>query len=85
MGNNHRTNPAQRPPPPGGGTNALPIAAPHSATAIAADWAENRGHRAGIRKDGEVVGSGASAGGGRGREDFDSPKPVSRSETAAAI
>jgi hypothetical protein len=33
---------------------------------------DNRGRRAGVTKNGEVVGSGASAGGKGGPEDFDS-------------
>ena len=33
--------------------------------------ADNRGRRAGVRRNGEVVGSGASAGGKGGPEDFD--------------
>jgi hypothetical protein len=72
MGDNHLTNPAQRPPRPGGGADALAPAFSHSASPIAADEPENRGHPATISKDGEVVGSGAGAGGSGGREDFDS-------------
>lgn len=41
--------------------------------------AAERGHRASVRKDGEVHGSGAGAGGGGTPEDFDSD-PMAGSE-----
>ena len=57
--------PGDEPIPKTDETNAVPIPGEEMAQ-------DNRGHRAGVTANGEVVGSGAGAGGKGGPEDFDS-------------
>ena len=73
MNDDRLINPEQRAARPRGETEALPpVGDARFAQSAADDGAQNRGHRAGVTKNGEVVGSGAGAGGGGTSEEFDS-------------
>lgn len=73
MNDDHLINPEQRAARPHGETEApSPVGDARFAPSVTQDAALNRGQRAGMTKNGEVVGSGAGAGGGGAPEDFDS-------------
>ncbi|MDO6414172.1 hypothetical protein Q4F19_07245 [Sphingomonas sp. BIUV-7] len=73
MSDDRLINPEQGAARPRGETEApAPVGDARFALSVATDGGQNRGRRAGVTKNGEVVGSGAGAGGGGGVEDFDS-------------
>lgn len=73
MNDDHLINPELRSTCPNGETEVPPpIGGARFATTVAIDGSRNRGRRAGMMKTGEVVGSGAGAGGRGGYKEFDS-------------